>query len=94
MLGSINQPIRCFNQSIILQRVPLVSVDNICPVTPPVSLPQNVLRQKQWKRIQEERKKLGLESDENIPLPLNDITASAPSKLMLRKNRLQARYNI
>ncbi|XP_065203208.1 uncharacterized protein LOC135833371 [Planococcus citri] len=76
------------------KRVPLVAVDNICPVTPPVSLPQNVLRQKQWKRIQEERKKLGLESDENVPLPLNDITASAPSKLMLRKNRLRSRYDM
>lgn len=80
----------------VLQRNPLGPVDNICPTTPPshfsYSSPQGVIREKQWKRIQEERKKLGLESDENVQLPLFDVTASAPSKLMLRKMKKQGQF--
>lgn len=70
-----------------------MSLDNVCPTTPPshfsYNSPQNILREKQWKRIHEERKKLGIESDENLPLPLYDVTASAPSKLMSRKQNIR-----
>lgn len=78
------------------QRTPLESVDNVCLSTPPSHLnsPQNSFREKQWKRIHEERKKLGLESNENLPIPLMDVTASAPSKLVYRKRTTDNKINL
>lgn len=70
-------------------RLPLDSLDNnvIFPSTPPsryaTDSPQYILRQKQWKRIEDEKLKMGIADENGLP-PFADVTASAPSKLIKR----------